>query len=198
MDWDWCFVQVWKELCRQRKKNYPIWKQASTALKEKSTNRIIGRMNDSNWTTKGIWFCNCTGWLWVILLFNHFLWVFVQVALRPFLQGKKSKGRLENAATANAGKIEQISRRPRPFQFLFQAGKQVGEFQVRYKQNASWKKNKLQHIVIQLIQADLNCTVTCTGRSSCLSTLCCLTFFKCHTVPSQSLVSSQQNKIWNK
>lgn len=82
------------------------------------------RMNDSNWTTKRIWFCNCTGWLWVILLFSHFLWVFVHVALRPFLQGKKSKGRLENAATANAGKIEQISGRPRPFQCLFQAGKQ--------------------------------------------------------------------------
>lgn len=60
-------------------------------------------------------------------------------------------------------------------------------------------KRKLQHIVIQLIQADLNCTITYTARmSSYLSTLCQLGFFKCHTVSSQSLVSSQQKVFFKK
>lgn len=44
-------------------------------------------------------------------------------------------------------------------------------------------KRKLQHIVIQLIQADLNCTITYTARmSSYLSTLCQLGFFVSHSV----------------
>lgn len=162
----------------QMKETDSSWKQTSAVLKEKSSVWVI-----EGWTTiiglkRGSDFANgSSGFAWFCYSATSCgVWVegFVSVALAPFLQENKHKGRLAAKCSdcwcrENWADILKTQTLPVP---IPRRETQVRGFQVECQQNASWLQGQLRW-------GHLNCTAR---MSLCLSSLCHLGFLKWHTV----------------